>query len=53
MSTTYASINDSSHMYVYIIHLTGEEQMIRLLLHFGADPTITDAGGGRPIDVSK
>ena len=31
---------------------TGEEDIVRLLLHYGADPTLPDAGGGKPIDVA-
>jgi len=32
--------------------LIGEEDIVRLLLHYGADPSLSDAGGGRPIDVA-
>lgn len=30
---------------------SGEEAIVRLLLHFGADPTIPDAQGGKPLEV--
>lgn len=29
----------------------GEESVVRLLLHYGADPTLADAQGGLPVQV--
>lgn len=32
--------------------ITGEDAIVRLLLQYGADPTIVDAAGGQPVEVA-